>query len=606
MNFRAVSSLFLLVFCSPSFARMCGDVEFDPAAYYLCNPDVEKAMVDACEHYINNGKKENRKWDCEETRSEKKRVTSKSSCRGLPFNKSAYLICNPDVADAGVDPCDHYANFRAAENRRWDCDAALPNDGTGTANVPATSQCGGNPFNISAYLICQRDIAELDVDACSHYLNNGMKEGRRWNCEAAKVLPGASDSTGSSGIAKATVPATEKCDGEDFNSKAYLLCHTDVAKAGVNACSHYVNNGRAEKRKWDCPEAVGGDYTSDPVSPPVTPPVTIPVTPAVSSDTSTGSYDEDKTYAPINADSGDKELYVQNDKIKVGVWRSHGAAITYLGHPEKYNGVNNSDLGRQLQSAIYSQPVPYVIPGKDTHPEWKNVGWNPIEAGDIYLNPTPVEVMAKSSDGKTIYTRTRPLQWASRNVPGEIVLEKWITLVGGENGAHVHYRYHVNRADTTKYLARQQEFPCLYTVGAMYKFVGYFGDQPFSRAKLDVIGMNDRADKGLPVFPTEAWMGVIDDDNYGVGLFMPDGSMKFTKNYFSPAQGPEIERSKDTKSFHSGYISHAPMSWMRGCITCPRSKLPGPSFMVNVSGQCGSRPCRVGTLSGPTMQLRFT
>ncbi len=582
-------SLLLMLVTTEARAVVCLGVDFDPVAYWKCNPDVKAANHEPCAHYTNHGQKEGRRWDCDANQVQKPtvgNVPAKSNCNGRPFNKSAYLICNSDVAAAGVDACAHYTNNGVAEGRKWDCDLALNSDPSGTANVPSTSTCQGKPFNVSGYLICQKDIADLEVDPCKHYTNHGIAEGRKWNCAAAGRLPGASAASGgSSNATTSTVPATENCAGDSFNSAAYLICNPDVARAGEKGCSHYTKHGKTEKRRWDCDAAKGRDYssstssTSDGTTGTSSGSSTsggtsggttgssvgavIPFTPVSSGN---GYYETNPDYQPIDIDGGEAELYIQNDRVKVGVWRNHGAAITYLATPGKYNAVNNVDLGRQLQSAIYSHPVPYTIPGVEVKTEWQNVGWNPIEAGDVFANPPPVEVMAKSADGKTIYTRTRPFHWALMKAPGETIVEKWISLVGEENGVKIHYRYRVERADRSKYLARQQEFPCLYTVGSMYKFIGYFGESPFTNAPLDTIGIDDKADRGLLVYPTEAWMGLVDDENYGAGIYSADGTMRFTKNYFSPPDQPGIVKNKDTKSYHSGYISLAPMHFVENGV----------------------------------------
>ena len=62
---------------------------FDPSFYLLSNPDVAAAGVDPLAHFLTFGGKEGRAPD------------------GL-FDVKYYLAHNPDVAGAGVNPLLHY------------------------------------------------------------------------------------------------------------------------------------------------------------------------------------------------------------------------------------------------------------------------------------------------------------------------------------------------------------------------------------------------------------------------------------------------------------------------------------------------------------------
>ena len=77
---------------------------FDRQLYLLANPDVAAAGLDPVLHYLNCGKPEGRPI---------KPVELPDS-----FDPQQYLEANPDLAAAGVDPAWHYRRYGKAEGRR--------------------------------------------------------------------------------------------------------------------------------------------------------------------------------------------------------------------------------------------------------------------------------------------------------------------------------------------------------------------------------------------------------------------------------------------------------------------------------------------------------
>ena len=110
------------------------------------------------------------------------------------------------------------------------------------------------------------------------------------------------------------------------------------------------------------------------------------------------------------------------------------------------------------------------------------------------------------------------MQWALNNVPGECTFETWITLDGAT--AHVRNRLVNHRADTTQYRAFSQELPALYTIGKLYHLVSYDGDKPYTNAPIRRLENN-----GPPWTDwkaTEHWAALLDDDNWGLGIYHPN------------------------------------------------------------------------------------
>ncbi|GAB3703720.1 hypothetical protein GCM10027592_34140 [Spirosoma flavus] len=217
------------------------------------------------------------------------------------------------------------------------------------------------------------------------------------------------------------------------------------------------------------------------------------------------------------------EYTIENGQIKVGVSTAYGGSITYMafldskgGKVHTTNMVNNPDLGRQIQIAIYGGPKDY---SRNGDPGWVGLGWNPIQAGDVYGNPSQVVSIQKQSN--LIYVKTIPKQFAYNNEPGEGTIEHWIRLEG--NVVKVHAKVVLSRSDKTQYAARQQEMPCMY-LNSDYKTTWYYkGNSPFTNAPLDAL---------KPTFPnnyvygeaspTEPWMASVNDNGYGVGLYVPN------------------------------------------------------------------------------------
>jgi hypothetical protein len=96
--------------------------------------------------------------------------------------------------------------------------------------------------------------------------------------------------------------------------------------------------------------------------------------------------------------------WLDNGKIRLGVDLSIGGAVTHLSEgKDGPNMINSFDWGRQIQMSFYSGPVPYLPEGATVHENWKQLGWNPIQSGDVYKHRS--QVTAHRNDGKELYLR---------------------------------------------------------------------------------------------------------------------------------------------------------------------------------------------------------
>jgi len=215
---------------------------------------------------------------------------------------------------------------------------------------------------------------------------------------------------------------------------------------------------------------------------------------------------------PLSAQS----IYLDNGIIRVEADRYNGGAINYLGVSGADTSlVNIRDLGRYIQQSYYSGPNPFIPEGAYQHPAYQGWGWNPVQAGDVYgyYSWTP----EKSVQDDTIYVRCIPKQWALRNIDSECTMESWITL--DSNRVHVRCRLTNARSDSTLYSGRHQELPALYTVGTLYRLFTYTGDQPFTGGVLTQI--NNSGPPWEYWNSTECWSALVNDDDWGVGIYNP-------------------------------------------------------------------------------------
>ena len=133
------------------------------------------------------------------------------------------------------------------------------------------------------------------------------------------------------------------------------------------------------------------------------------------------------------------------------------------------------------------------------------------------------KLVKKTNDGKTLYVKSVPMQWALKKVPGDCTFETWITLEG--RSVRVCNRLMNRRKDHKQYPALDQELPAVYTIGKLHRLMTYTGDNPFVNKPLTEIPRRPAKD-GRPqwttFFATEHWAALVDDDDWGLGVIHPD------------------------------------------------------------------------------------
>lgn len=234
---------------------------FDPVYYYGHNPDVLAAGANAMQHWLSDGAREGRAPNAifdpvyysahyaDAGPDPLAQYIATGAAQGrdpsLLFSTTQYLLQNPDVAAAHVNPMLHYLNSGQYEGRmaflsgptapadplvqtafynRQLVASLIPTgiaaNQQAAANYNATGwHLGLKPdafFDTNYYLAHNPDVAAAHLNPLLHYENSGWREGRN---------PSAS-----------------------FDTRAYLSANPDVGAAGLNPLAHYLQFGQYEGR----------------------------------------------------------------------------------------------------------------------------------------------------------------------------------------------------------------------------------------------------------------------------------------------------------------------------------------------------------------------
>jgi len=238
--------------------------------------------------------------------------------------------------------------------------------------------------------------------------------------------------------------------------------------------------------------------------------------------------------------------FLDNGEVRIGMDLSLGGAVTFISskdHPA--NIINSADLGRQIQMSHYSGPWPFEVGDKKPNPAWAGLGWNPIQTGDCYLNPS--KVLDHRQEGGTLYIKCIPMQWPHNNLPGDCVFETWTRLDGPL--IRMRFRCTNQRADKTFYRPCSQELPAVYTISKLSRLVSYTGDKPFTGDALTHVTNDWRKPWPWTRFvATERWAALVDSNDWGLGVFKDDGG-----EFHGGVYGDD--RSDDPKAGSTAYVA---------------------------------------------------
>lgn len=242
-----------------------------------------------------------------------------------------------------------------------------------------------------------------------------------------------------------------------------------------------------------------------------------------------------------------RNVYLQNNYVKLGADLIYGGAISYLEYIKEpvamitkngraeiginyasqgnvrntsVNLLNNYDTGRLVQQSYYGT----YGGGNDGYEpgQFSGMTWcyNPVMGGDKgNTNSKIVDFVATST---SIYVKCRPMDWGKVNSPTYSYMESTYTL----DGRNVIVNNRFTDYSPYTHVRANQELPALYVSEPLYRLVYCTDTTPWDHGNLDMVS-------GLPdwngVWPTFkstenwwAWVNGDDANPFGIGLYVPN------------------------------------------------------------------------------------
>ncbi len=237
------------------------------------------------------------------------------------------------------------------------------------------------------------------------------------------------------------------------------------------------------------------------------------------------------------------------------VWNGEDQGAPRTGNP------NRVFTGQGLSECLYQLPRPFYTLGERGQPAHEpSLGYNPNEVGDDAMNSG--RLITYGRDGNKFYTEMLPMLYGQVQAPAnEVRMRKWGEVK--DRALILNYESLFNRASNERAVTKGQEAPCLY-VNNMRHFKFYSGSNPYSNdgittfsAPVSSIGNGNSAtstngQRAGGQYVTEPWIGVFDDDGYGIALMLKDNIRSFI-GYWGDGGG---NAAQPTKSGSYGYIAH--------------------------------------------------
>lgn len=216
-------------------------------------------------------------------------------------------------------------------------------------------------------------------------------------------------------------------------------------------------------------------------------------------------------------------VYITDGNYKMGVKLTWGGGVSYLedlndGDESITNLLNDHDTGRLIQQSYYGTSSAPYKPAKYGDTLW---GYNPVQGGDQYGNKSKLIDFSISEDGKSIWVKCQPLDWAQKNQRTPSYMENTYTIADGY--IKVDNRFldfsgytHVNA---------HQELPAFYTISYLSDFVFYNGTKAWQgdelTVKKDLKFWAGNSDAYFNVTSKENWCAWVAPTGYGVGVYTP-------------------------------------------------------------------------------------
>jgi hypothetical protein len=199
--------------------------------------------------------------------------------------------------------------------------------------------------------------------------------------------------------------------------------------------------------------------------------------------------------------------YLDNGHVRLGVNMRAGACVGWFSQSKSgKNLLNSYDEGRYLQQSYY---------GDTDGSEWNGKPWrfNPVQGGS--WKGEKARVLEQKIDKDRIYTKTRPLHWATGAEVNDMTMEQWLTLDGGL----AKLRFKMTYTGAKEHKPAHQELPAL--------FVQPEYDTLVIAEAGRSSGQNAPVTRKQPGFPNETvkfsepWCAWVNKDGEGIGMFFP-------------------------------------------------------------------------------------
>ena len=215
--------------------------------------------------------------------------------------------------------------------------------------------------------------------------------------------------------------------------------------------------------------------------------------------------------------------YVTDGKYKLGVKLTWGGGVSYLedladGDDSISNLLNDHDTGRLIQQSYYGTDSAPYKPVKYGENMWC---YNPVQGGDQYGNRSKLVDFKIADDGKSIWVKCQPLDWAQKNMRTPSYMENTYTIADG--CIKVDNRF----IDFSGYTHRNahQELPAFYTISYLSDFVFYNGSNAWKgealTVKKDLPFWAGNSDAYFNMKSKETWCAWVAPSGYGVGVYTP-------------------------------------------------------------------------------------
>ena len=214
--------------------------------------------------------------------------------------------------------------------------------------------------------------------------------------------------------------------------------------------------------------------------------------------------------------------YITDGKYKLGVKLTWGGGVSYLedladGDDSITNLLNDHDTGRLIQQSYYGTSSAPYVPAKYGETTW---AYNPVQGGDQYGNRSKLVDFKIAEDGKSIWVKCQPLDWAQKNSRTPTYMENTYTITEGyikvDNSFFDFSGYTHNNS--------HQELPAFYTISYLSDFVFYNGNDPWNgelTVKKDLPFWAGNSDAYFNMKSKETWGAWVAPTGYGIGVYTP-------------------------------------------------------------------------------------